>query len=69
MSQRVVRVDDRTGAISVDANPSGWLTVTVSQIIGGDPIYLDFAGWQQFREWVELSDPGCGKVLDPTKQP
>lgn len=62
MSQRTVRVDDRTGETSTVANPPGWLTVTVAPVSGGTVSQLDFTGWKNFREWVELSDPGFGHV-------
>jgi len=68
MSQRILRIDDRTGEQSADANPPGWLNVNVRPVGTDEVIEADFESWQNFREWVELSDPGCGKVLDPSKQ-
>lgn len=66
MSQRTITVDDRTGEHSDSVNPDGWLRVRVDAINAGSAtLELDFKGWQQFREWVELSDPGCAQVLTP----
>jgi hypothetical protein len=68
MSQRNVRLDDRSGQLSSEANPIGWLNVVVTPI-GGAPQEVDFSSWQNFREWVELSDPSCGQVLTPPPPP
>lgn len=65
MARKNVCIDDYTGRASADANPSGWLEVTVTQIVGGLPTTYTFEGWQSFRHWVEKSDPGCGQALDP----
>lgn len=65
MPRVTVCIDDHTREASADANPVGWLEVTVSEIVGGEPQTLTFKGWESFRHWVELSDPGCGQVLDP----
>jgi hypothetical protein len=66
MSQQMITIDDRTGNQADSANPSGWLRVRVDVLAGGEQgLELDFAGWKSFREWVELSDPDCGKVLTP----
>lgn len=65
MARITVCRDDRTGDLSSDPNPEGWLLVTVSTIQGGADLELAFESWKNFREWVELSDPGCAQVLIP----
>lgn len=57
--------DDRSGLIVEDPNPAGWLIVTYIANPGSQATELAFQSWQNFREWVELSDPGCGQVLTP----
>lgn len=63
-----VRKDDGpSGAVAAVANPPGWLHVTVDQI-GANPVgQFDFSGWQSFRQWVELSDPGFATAMAPLK--
>jgi hypothetical protein len=65
MARVTVCIDDQTGKASSGANPDGWLEVTVTEIVGGSQTTLTFEGWESFRHWVETSDPGCGKPLDP----
>lgn len=62
----LVRKDDGTsGEIAAEANPLGWLVVRVKPIGGAELPEQSFSSWESFRHWVELSDPGCGQILDP----
>lgn len=61
----LVRRDDQTLDAAAEQNPTGWLTVQVTQIGSGPVGTYDFSSWTHFRHWVELSDPSCGQTLEP----
>lgn len=60
----IVRKDDLTGNAAADMHPVGWLNVTIVPFgasgIPQEALQVDFTGWQQFRQYVEKSDPAFG---------